>query len=313
MPDISIEQALYGFQPGRGYRLLARSPGFLDEWLAPAEHLCVGFGERPPGVVCPASVFAQPFGKRQVTVVQVADQGVDRSGQPNGLAFRLLLLARSDYDRLGGDPFVIADRFPPPWTVRQELPGLSWPGDLPGRRTVEQIQNVLQRPEHGPNLLGGAQILTDGGRLVFESSRSDTELIRDLWTLLPTSARCELWPASFAFGNVLGFHALVVPDASSDPYAGYIRGEHAGDYPEGRYELNLQIAAESGDQAELDALFARRSLKETWRLGLLLLGMCIILAVLANVLIRPVAPRAKPPAPLKRNLPAAEHQKVTTD
>ncbi len=308
MPDILIEQALYGFQPARGYRFLARSPGFAEEWLPVAEQLCAGFGERPRGVACPACLFVQPFGKHHIAVVQVADQGTGDGGQPSGLAFHFLILARSDYNRLGGDPFLIADKFPAPWTARRELPSLSWAGDLPPPRTLEQIQRVLQRPEDGPNLLGGSQILVDGGRLVFERPLPDTRLVHDLWTLLPTSTRCELWPASFAFANALGFHALVTPNAELDACTGYLRGEQAGDYPEGRYELNLQIAAESGDQGDLDALLARRSLKETWRLGLLLLGVCIVLAVLANLLLPVPGPGDRAPAPAKHNVPPVDHR-----
>ena len=38
----------HGSQGAGGYRFLARSPGFRDEWLAEAERLCTGFGERRP-------------------------------------------------------------------------------------------------------------------------------------------------------------------------------------------------------------------------------------------------------------------------
>src|SRR5262249_7203430 len=75
-----------------------------------------------------------------------------------------------------------------------------------------------------------------------------------------------------AFGNALGFDALVVPRATADAYAGYTNEDHAADYPAGYYELHLQMAAEAGDQRELDALLGRRSVKETWRLGLTLLA-----------------------------------------
>lgn len=284
MTDIVIEQATCGAQTAGGYRFLARSPGFLEEWQPLAEQLCAAFGERPYGVACPACLFAQPFGKRHVAVVQVADQGINYAGQPSGLAFHFLILSRSDYEQLGGDPFLIAEQFPAPWTARGDMPTLFWPEPLPPPRTVEQIQKILQRGEDGPNLLGGCQVLVDGGRLVFERSAPDTDLLRDLWTLLPTRTRCELWPASFAFANTLGFDALVTPKAAADVYGSYLRFEQAGDYPEGRYELNLQIAAEAGDQRDLDALLARRSRRETWRLGLLLLGVCIVLLVLANLL-----------------------------
>jgi hypothetical protein len=138
-------------------------------------------------------------------------------------------------------------------------------------------------------LLGATQVLVDGGRLVFERPRPDTELLRNLWTLLPTSTRIDLWPASFAFDNRLGFHAVAVPHVAEGQYDWYVTEEQAGDYPQGRYELNLQIAAEAGDQAELDALFARRSRAETWRLGFLILTLSLILLFVMNWL--NVAPR----------------------
>src|SRR5436309_4903495 len=99
MPEILLEQALYGGHDSGGYRFLARSPGFLDDWLPAAERLCTGFGNRPADVACPAAVFAQPLGKRHVAVVQVADQGTDDAGRPGALGFRLLVLARADYAR----------------------------------------------------------------------------------------------------------------------------------------------------------------------------------------------------------------------
>src|SRR5262249_48335814 len=89
MPDIPIEQAIYGNHGGDGYRFLARSPGFLDDWLPLAQQVCAGFGERPAGVSCPGCVFARPFGKDQVAVVQAADQGTE-AGRPGALGFRLL-------------------------------------------------------------------------------------------------------------------------------------------------------------------------------------------------------------------------------
>src|SRR5437868_6036075 len=114
MPDLSIEQAIYAGEAAGGYQFLARSPGFREEWLPDAERLCTAFGERPPGVACPASVFAHPFGKRHVTVVQAADRGADTLGRPGILGFRLLVMAGATYRALGGDPFLVADRFPPP-------------------------------------------------------------------------------------------------------------------------------------------------------------------------------------------------------
>src|SRR3954466_528377 len=105
MEEITIEQAVYGGHGQGGYRFLARSPGFLDDWLPEAERLCTGFGERPAGVSCPGCLSARPFGPGHVAVVKAADQGHDDAGRPGALGFRLLILPRPLYEDLGGDPF----------------------------------------------------------------------------------------------------------------------------------------------------------------------------------------------------------------
>jgi len=303
MADIILEQAIYGSQGPGGYRFLARSPGFVDDWLPGAERLCAGFGERPAGVACPGCVFGQPFGRAHVAVVQVADVGADDTGRPGALGFRLVVIPRAAYRALIGDPFAVAERFPPAWEARGELPALSWPTEPSVPRSVAQVQTVLQRPD-GPTLLGGVQVLVDGGRLVFERPGPDPALVRGLWTLLPTTTRYDLWPASFAFGNALGFDAVVVPRAAGTAYAGYVNEQQAENYPQGRYELNLQIAAEAGDQRELDALLARRSRAQTWRLGLTLLAVVVILALLAGLLTPPTVEKRPAPPTGPANKPA---------
>jgi hypothetical protein len=321
MDDITLEQAFYGSLGG--YRFLARSPGFLEEWLPEAERLCTGFGDRPAGVACVSAVFAQPFGKTHVAIVHVADQGADDNGRPGALGFHLLVLTRADYARLGGDPFAIAEHFAPPWFARGDLPALTWPAEPLPPRTVAQVQQVLQRAggavlfagagvsgageeEEGPEvrrggsqvLLGGCQVLVDGGRLVFERPAPDPELLRALWLLLPTSTRRTTWPATFAFGNALHFHVVVVPHAPADDYPNYTTEEQAADYPEGRYELALQTAAEAGDQRELDRLFNRRSRAQMTRLIVVLLAVVLGLAAIIQWLpLQLPAPPAPQPAP----------------
>ncbi len=313
MDDIPIEQALWIGTNGR-FRLLGRSPGFPDEWLTEAEELCAAFGEPPAGVDCPPCVFAQPFGKHHVAVVQVADQ-TPKSEVPNSksefrspksengdshsdkddllssdfgfrisnlhLGFRQLVFPRQAYALLGADPFALADRFPPPWDLRGDLPALSTPPTLQAR-TVEEVQQVLKSPE-GPALLGGVQALIDGGRLVFQRPAPDTPLLQNLWMLLPASNRGELWPASFAFGNTLRFDVVVTSRPNSDAYEGYLTEDQAADYPQGRYEFNLQVAAEAGDQAELDVLFSRRSRSQTWCLGWLLIAAMLVLLLVMSL------------------------------
>jgi hypothetical protein len=289
-----IEQAIYGGQAEGGYRFLARSPGFREEWLGEAERLCTGFGERPAGVSCPGCVFARPFGRDQVAVVQVADQGADDAGRPGALAFRLLVLPKRLYQDVGGDPFFIAEQLPPPWPARGELPALEWGAGPAPRRTVAMLQQVLEVP-NSATLLGGAQALLDGGRLVFERTAPDERLVRSLWALLPHSTRSELWPASFCFGNAHRFSVAVVPRASGPAYTGYLHEEQAGDYPEGRYELALQTAVESGDQHELDALFARRSRAQTMRLAVALLAVFALVG--GGIMLMGPTPHGRRPAP----------------
>jgi hypothetical protein len=229
------------------------------------------------------------------------------------------MVPRDAYTALWGDPFLLADRVSPPWQQRGELPSLTWAAEPLPPRTVQEVQQVLQQtkahalpedqepevnedPEESPidkhslspALLGGIQVLVDGGRLVFERPEADPGLIRGLWTLLPASTRNHLWPATLAFGNQLGFDALIVPPGtySEDAYPGYTDEDKACEYPQGYYELHLQIAAEAGNQADLDALFARRSVAETWRLAVTLLVVIVFLAIAMNVLQPP--PRPKP-------------------
>ena len=275
MPDLTIEQALAAATPD-GPAVTARSPGFGDEWEPELARLCTGFGQPPPGRHLPASVFAQPLGRTHVAVVTAA-----ADGSPPALHFHCLAVPRKLYAALG-DPFLIAEQFPPPWGERVVLPTLLW-GDTPPPRTVERVQRVLQEDDSA-TLLGGAQALVDGGRLVFERPFPAPDLLRRLWTLLPDSTRAELWPASYAFANVLDFHAVVVPQADPKAYPGALTEGQAGDYPEGRYELGLQMAAEGADQAALDALLARRSSRQTLRLAVVLLLVVMGLAVAARLI-----------------------------
>jgi hypothetical protein len=141
-----------------------------------------------------------------------------------------------------------------------------------------------------PALLGGVQVLVDGGKLVFERPEPDHGLISGLWTLLPTTTRTGLWPATYAFGNALQFDAVVVPRAERERFTGYTTEEQAADYPQGRYELQLQTAAEANDQPELDALFARRSWNDTWKLAVQLLVVIVVLAIAMNLIFTPTPP-----------------------
>ena len=73
-----------------------------------------------------------------------------------------------------------------------------------------------------------------------------------------------------------------MPHADPAAYPGYLTEPMAGDYPEGRYELAVQTAAESGNQSALDRLFARRSSRQTLQLALALLVVMMGLAIAAR-------------------------------
>ena len=272
MPDLTISQAILTAD-ARGVRAVAKSDGF-DE--PEAERIAVLFGPRPAGTACPLAHFACPFGKLQVAVVTVADQ-------PDGsLGFRFLVFGRELY-RLLGDPFAIAERFPEQWSAKGSLAMLEWlPEPLQPRR-VEMLQELLKNGDTSL-LLGSTQVLVDGGRVVLKRGEPQKELIRGMWQLLPTRTRCELWPASFAFSDELQFDAVAMPDPPSDPTRVRHSEDGLRDYPQSRYELNLQIAVEAGDQRELDRLLARRTSDDTIRIGLTIIVIALALALVFKFL-----------------------------
>ena len=273
MPDLTIEQALADAGQDRA-TVVARSPGFLPEWEPEFLRLCAAFGRPAAGEFLPVCVFARPLARGQVAVVQAT-----ATGQPPVLRFHCLAVPAAVYTSVG-DPILIAERYTPPWGERVALPTLAWTDDVP-TRTVSQVQRVLQEDD-SPTLLGAAQALVDGGRVVFERPFPAPDLLRRLWTLLPASTRAEAWSASYAFGPDLGLHAIVVPKADPAAFPGYLTEPQAGDYPEGKYELNLQIAAEAGDQTALDRLFNRRSSRQTIWLAIALLFAAMAVAALAK-------------------------------
>jgi hypothetical protein len=272
-PDLRIQQAV-ALADARGVKLAARSPEFDT---AEAERVAVLFGTRPAGVACPLAHFACPFGKSHVAVVRVEDRPGDFLG------FRFLILHRDLYLHLG-DPFAISDRYPANWHASGTLPELEWPHETLPERSVEQLDAVL-RDGDGPLLLGGAQAVVDGNRVLLKRDAPDEALARGLWQLLPDRTRVDRWPASFAFSDELGFHLAVLPAlpaAARGPKP--LTEEAVKDYPPSSYELNLQIAVESRDGAALRKLLARRTADDTIRLGLYIIAFALVVALLFRFL-----------------------------
>jgi hypothetical protein len=53
---------------------------------------------------------------------------------------------------------------------------------------------------------------------------------------------------------------------------GFLTDEQTRDYPDSRYERDLQLAIEHGDQPALDRLLARRSTGEMIQMAAILIG-----------------------------------------
>ena len=208
-PDLRIQQAIV-VADARGARVTART----DEFDEPeAERIAVLFGRRPAGTTCPLAHFACPFGKIRVAVVR----GGGPAGPGDVIAFRFLVLDRELYRHLG-DPFAISDRYPVDWQVSGPLQILEWPAERLPERTLEELDSVLKAGDSGL-LLGGAQALVDGNRVLVPRSAPDEALARGVWKLLPDRTRSDLWPASFAFSDELGLHFAVLPACRREPLA----------------------------------------------------------------------------------------------
>lgn len=274
MPEIQQATLLAS---SRGTTWWARSTDWDERWEAPVLALVEGFGQRLEGVSCPEAIFAQPLGPDRVAVARVAEQ-------LTGLGFHFLVLSPQDYLELAADPFAVAAAVPPPWDRRGSvLPAVQLP---PARQlpSIAEIATILKRPT-GPTLLGAVQALLDGSRAAWVRSAPDPDLIHGLWQLLPVRSRADLWPASFAFSNRLQFHALVVPQAQAEEFDfRYLSEAQLDHYPEGRYEAQLQSAAENQDQALLEKLLLRRSQRDTLRLGFWLLAGMLALSIAMGVI-----------------------------
>lgn len=279
LPDLRVQHALL-LADARGVRVVAQSDGFD----APeAERIAVLYGTPPAGAACPLAHFAQPFGKRHVAVVQVAD----RPGGAHAWGLRFLVLAAELYRHLG-DPFAVADHFPPDWSATGTLPVLEWPPAPLPPRTVAELQEVLRASDAATEemalLLGSTQVLVDGGRVLLERREPAEKLMRSLWQLLPDKARAELWPASFAFSADLPFDAAALPELPPDPSGLRHTEDGLKGYPPGNYEHRLQAAVEGADQRELDALLARRTGADTIRLGLTIIAGAVVIAAVVKFL-----------------------------
>jgi hypothetical protein len=271
--ELTFEQATAAVQAGREVRWLAQSPDFQDDWKSAWEPHLLAAARRLGATPCPEGFCVRPLPQKHVGICRLTDLDGD---PPTVRGIQLLVLPEAHYRAATGDPFAILEACPANWHARGSLANGTLPLPLP-RRTVEQICDVLKTPD-SPALFGAAQALVDGGRVAWIRAEHDPLLLKRLWLLLPTSTRWDLWPASWAVGTAKDHHAVLLPRAEKGDFDHRFLSEaQVTNYPEGRYEYGVQAAAEAGDQALLDQLFARRSRAETWRLGLWIAGALIVL------------------------------------
>jgi len=279
--SLSIHQAI-AIRSANGPRVVAESVAFLSAWQERALQISAKYGQRPPGVVCPFALMAIDFDTAHMAVVRIAD-GTSHGDGFVPLRFHFLIVSKTTYDLLG-DPFALSDRFPPDWNATGELPTPEWPAEPLPPRKVEDVMALLKAGDM-PLLLGATQALLDGGSLLLIEDIPQNEMLRSVWQLLPDRSRAELRMATFAFSGELGFHAWAMPKPSEPWPERTLSADQARDYPEGRYELALQVAAEGGLQAELDRLFARRSSKDVLKLAASMVAFALVVALIGKFLL----------------------------
>jgi len=254
MADRMIEQAVF-----RGTEPMARSAEFSDDYVELSQPMI-------------ESLMLNP-GDGEALIVHRWRNDVVAVCQTRGTMVRILAVPGSLY-RLVHDPFRLTREWVPEFTTHGQLESLPWIHGRPAPRSLADVQKVLREGD-GPTLLGAAQVLVDGGRLVFQRSQPDPVLLEQIWMLLPDSVRGELSIATFARSNELKFDLLTTPIVDHIHFPRYLREREAGDYPEGRYELSLQMAVEADNEGQMLELFARRSGSQAMRLAWTLLLVAI--------------------------------------
>lgn len=160
------------------------------------------------------------------------------------------------------DPFLISDRFPP----GQTTPDMDWPDELPPLRTAALLE-ATHVGGNGPLLLGVTQAVVDGARVLLLENAIEPGFVRDLWTMLPNTTRIEAGLSSALPTLHPKINFAILPTLPSPMPTGYLDERMVLDYPEGRYERDLQFAFEAHDERAVQELLLRRSGREMLRMG----------------------------------------------
>jgi hypothetical protein len=200
--EILLEQLVYGSFPfwGRGYDVLARSPGCRAEWVADVLAACRKLGEAPSGLTPASALFAQRLPSGPWAVVGVEPQGSDDRGRPGALAFHALLVAPDDYRKTGANPFAFAGTLRRDWTPETTLTAVFC-----------SVEKARPAPSTDPRTRRIVEALARRRRVAIESAVPIEALVREVWPSLPKSTRRRASVATWAFGNANRFDLVGLP------------------------------------------------------------------------------------------------------
>ncbi len=193
----------------------------------------------------------------------------------------VLLISNEAYGLIG-HPFALADYASVDWAARGEYPELNLEPFLVPHPQTNEVLAALQEADT-PLIYGAVQALLDGARLQLVESETCEPLLRQMWPLLPYNTRANLRLATGWPGWHSGFHLLATPTVPTEWPESVLTAEQLRNYPEGKYEHAMQLAIETGQQADYEQLLRRRSGTKTLKLALVILLVVMALSVLFSL------------------------------
>ena len=190
---VTFEQAVYGsfaFR-GDGYAPLASSPGCRPDWLAAFHAACRTIGEKPPGAGDLAGMmFAMRLERRGPwMIVGVSSPGSDDRGRPDALAFHALFVEGREFRKVGYDPFLLRHALRTDWGPESTL----------DRGTIApQMPDGIESSDRASAV---ATAMKRGRKVALASDSPITDLARQVWRLLPASARKRCAVATWSFAE----------------------------------------------------------------------------------------------------------------
>lgn len=282
----------------------------LDQTTAKSDYFGV---ELPYGVEEYARQFASSFGhfeshqksvvvtkNKTHTFVGLITTTTNTTGELSTnqkTVFRWVLIPEKEYWQI--DPFSLAA------TIEKADLRASTVGcqvNLPAvPRLVSEIADLLKNND-SPLILGATQYLLDGGKILLPMEEATENIIQQVWMILPDRSRSEftfatLIPKKESLHNLALDCSLLATrsdanhgniselegDKISNPLSkqnkhfdvSLIKAEQLRTYPNGRFEQELLLAAENGDQVTVNKLMQRKTGNEMLRFSIYLLVIIV--------------------------------------